>query len=57
MSEVIRNSLQGMIIYREQTLTIWEAVIIILLPVSVLPVKAIYRKDPHKIQKQLRVVT
>ena len=30
---------------REQTLTIWAAEVIILLPVSVLPVKAIYNMD------------
>lgn len=30
---------------REQTLTIWAAEVIILLPVSVLPVKATYNTD------------
>jgi hypothetical protein len=34
--------------YRQHTLTICVAAVIILLPVSVLPVKATYRKEPQK---------
>jgi hypothetical protein len=41
--------------YRQLTLTICAAAVIILLPVSVLPVKATYRKEPQKFEKLLKL--
>ena len=41
--------------YRQHTLTIWAAAVIILLPVSVLPVKATYRKERQLMSTSIRI--